>query len=116
MSNTNYGKLIGWLLGSWSLFAISASALHVFKNGPDKPPLALGLAALTPLILFAAWFAASTGFRDYVLSLSERTLTLAQAWRIGGFVFLVLYTYGILPGIFALPAGWGDIAIGRPRP
>jgi hypothetical protein len=34
-----------------------------------------------------------------------------QSWRIAGFVFLVLYTFRILPGIFALPAGWGDIGI-----
>lgn len=51
-------------------------------------------------------------FREFVLSLSPRTLTIVQAWRIAGFVFLVSYSYGILPGVFALPAGWGDIAIG----
>jgi hypothetical protein len=39
-------------------------------------------------------------------------LTFVQALRIEGFVFLVLYTYNILPGQFALPAGWGDILIG----
>jgi hypothetical protein len=48
--------------------------------------------------------------------LNPRTLTIVQAWRIAGFVFLVLYTYGILPGQLALPAGWGDIAIGATAP
>ena len=33
-----------------------------------------------------------------------------------GFVFLVLYVYKILPGQMALPAGWGDIAIGATAP
>jgi high-affinity K+ transport system ATPase subunit B len=32
--------------------------------------------------------------------------------RLEGFVFLVLATYGILPRMFALPAGWGDMTIG----
>jgi hypothetical protein len=39
-----------------------------------------------------------------------------QSWRIAGFVFVVLYVYGILPGIFANPAGWGDIFIGLTAP
>lgn len=30
--------------------------------------------------------------------------------------FLALYTYGVLPGIFAWPAGLGDIAIGVTAP
>jgi hypothetical protein len=48
--------------------------------------------------------------------LNPITLTFVQAWRIAGFVFLVLYTYSILPGQLALPAGWGDIAIGATAP
>jgi hypothetical protein len=43
-------------------------------------------------------------------------LTFVQAWRIAGYVFIVLYAYNILPGNFALPAGWGDIAIGATAP
>jgi hypothetical protein len=39
-----------------------------------------------------------------------------HSWRIAGFTFLALYAAGILPGIFALPAGWGDIAIGATAP
>ena len=27
-------------------------------------------------------------------------------------MFLILHHQGLLPGVFALPAGWGDIAIG----
>ncbi len=39
-----------------------------------------------------------------------------QAWRWAGFGFLTLYFYGVLPGIFAWPAGLGDIAIGVTAP
>jgi hypothetical protein len=67
---------------------------------------------LTPILVFLAWFRISPGFRAFVLGLNPRMLTMVHSWRVGGFVFLVLYTYGILPGMFALPAGWGDIAIG----
>jgi hypothetical protein len=43
-------------------------------------------------------------------------LTYVHSWRIAGFTFLALYAAGLLPGIFALPAGLGDIAIGATAP
>lgn len=42
--------------------------------------------------------------------------TAIQAWRFAGFGFLALYAYDILPGVFAWPAGLGDIAIGLTAP
>ncbi len=116
MPNAKYRKLIAGLIGVWFLFSLSASALSVFENNSGRLPLALGLSVVIPVVVFSLWFAASAGFRQFALSLNARTLTLVQAWRIGGFMFLVLYAHGTLPGIFALPAGWGDIAIGATAP
>ena len=113
---SKYAKLSAGLLAAWFVFALSSSALHVYKNAPNTPPIALGLAVVTPIALFLVWFASSPGFRQFVLSLSPRTLTLVQSMRIVGFVFLVLGTYKILPAFFALSAGWGDIAIGATAP
>jgi hypothetical protein len=45
-----------------------------------------------------------------------RFVTATQAWRFGGFAFLALYTYGVLPGYFAWPAGLGDMAIAAAAP
>jgi hypothetical protein len=112
MNNTNYGRLTIGLIAAWFVFAFSAAALHIFKADPNLPPLALGLAALTPIVVFLVWFGTSAGFRQFVLSLNPRTLTLVHSWRIAGFTFLALYAAGLLPGVFALPAGLGDIAIG----
>ena len=39
-----------------------------------------------------------------------------QAWRFAGLGFLALYVHGVLPGVFAWPAGLGDIAIGVTAP
>ncbi|MGH9789292.1 MAG: hypothetical protein ACRD4U_11395 [Candidatus Acidiferrales bacterium] len=116
MRNTNYGKLAAGLLAAWFLFSLSASALHLFENAPGSLPLALGLAVVAPIVAFSLWYATSAEFRQFALSLNPRTLTTAQAWRLGGFVFLVLHAHGILPGLFALPAGWGDIFIGATAP
>ena len=116
MTNAKYTKLTAGLIVVWFLVSLTASALHLFSTAPGQPPLPLGLAVLIPIVIFAAWSSASQSFRRFVLSLNLRTLTFVQAWRIEGFVFLALYTYGILPGQLALPAGWGDIAIGVTAP
>src|ERR1700732_616223 len=76
----------------------------------------MGLAVLIPLVVFLLWFRTSAGFREFALSLNPGVLTFVQSWRIAGLAFLALYTVGLLPGVFALPAGWGDIAIGATAP
>jgi hypothetical protein len=109
-----YRFFINALLGLWLASATIASASGAFRAGArdSYAPLSLGLAVLAPILAFLAYFAASSRFRDFVFALNVRTLTIVQSWRLGGFVFLVLYTHGILPGVFALPAGWGDMFIG----
>ena len=114
MNNASYGRVTAGLIAVWFVFALSASALHVFKT--DLLPVALGLAVTIPIVAFLLWFATSAAFRQFALSLNPRTLTFVQSWRIVGFTFLALYAVGLLPGVFALPAGWGDIAIGATAP
>jgi hypothetical protein len=116
MTNANYQKLTTSLIALWFVFSLGGSALQIFRSDPSRPPLPLGLGALGPIVVFFIWFATSASFRKFVLTLNPRTLTLVQAWRTAGFAFLALYTYGILPGLLALPAGWGDMAIGATAP
>jgi hypothetical protein len=116
MTNARCGKLTAGLIGAWFLLSVSASALKVFDNDSAGPPVWLWVTVVTPILLFFVWYATSAGFRQFVLTLNPRTLTIVQTWRVAGFAFIVLYAHGILPGIFALPAGWGDIAIGVTAP
>lgn len=116
MNNEKYRTFISWLIAAWFVFALLASALHLFQTPPNAPPLAFGLAVVIPVLVFVIWFRISPGFRGFLLSLDARVLTMVQSWRVAGFALLALYTYGILPGVFALPAGWGDIAIGLTAP
>jgi hypothetical protein len=108
----NYGKLTAGIIAGWFIFALTASALNLFKNASGRVGIAVGIAALIPIAVFSLWFAASKDFRQFALSLSPRTLTLVQSWRIFGFVFVLLEARGLLPAIFAWPAGYGDMAIG----
>jgi hypothetical protein len=108
----SYGRLMAGLIAAWFLFALSASALGWFRNDANRVGLAVAFAAVGPILVFAVWFAASTNFRQFALSLNPQILTLAQSWRIVGFTFVLLEARGVLPAIFALPAGYGDMAIG----
>ncbi len=112
----NYGKIVAGLIAVWFLAVLAASAFWVFKTDPSRPPIPLGLAVLIPIAAFALWFRASEPFRRFVLAINPRTLTFVQSWRIAGLVFVVLYLDGMLPGLFAIPAGWGDIFIGLTAP
>jgi len=103
------------ILSLWFLLALSCSLQGVFDS-EQRPPIPLGAAAILPVVAFAICYLRSTEFRQFVLAANLRILTLAQTWRVGGVVFLMLYHQGLLPGVFALPAGWGDIAIGATAP
>jgi hypothetical protein len=107
-----YAKLTTGIIAAWFLFALSASSLHWFNNDAGRIGGAVAIVALTPVVLFALWIAASPTFRQFALSLNPRILTAVQTWRLLGFIFLVSQARGILPAIFALPAGYGDIFIG----
>lgn len=108
----NYGKLTTGIIVGWFIFVLSASALHLFKNDANRVGVEVAIAALTPIVVFSLWFAVSEKFRQFALSLNTRTLTGAQSWRFVGFTFVLLEAHGVLPAIFAWPAGYGDMAIG----
>jgi hypothetical protein len=107
-----YAKLTAGIIAVWFLFALSASLLHWFNNDAGRIGGSVAVAALVPVILFALWIAVSPTFRQFALSLNPQILTAVQTWRLLGFTFLVSQARGILPAIFALPAGYGDMFIG----
>jgi hypothetical protein len=108
----NYKRLLTTLLAVWFVFAVFASSLHLFKSNDNRLGPAVAFAAGIPLIIFFLWFTASPKFRQFTLSLDPATLTAVQAWRFIGFIFPLLEARTMLPAVFALPAGYGDMFIG----
>ena len=87
-----------------------------FTQPPGSPPLPIFIGFALPLALFFAAYWGSGAFRRFVLGADLRFVAAIQAWRWAGIGFLTLYAYGILPGLFAFPAGLGDMAIGFTAP
>ncbi|MFZ1907350.1 MAG: hypothetical protein WAU56_18375 [Steroidobacteraceae bacterium] len=104
------------VLTVWLLLVVSLGVAGAFVGRPGTPPFAIAIGVGAPLALFFAWLRLSQSFRDFVLSLDLRLIAGMQAWRWAGLGFLSLYAYKVLPAIFALPAGLGDMAIGFAAP
>ncbi len=100
----------------WFTLVMLAGAGGVFVTPPGTPPLPILIGVTAPIIVFFAGLRMSRAFRDFVLAADLRFMLAVQAWRFAGLGFLALYTHGVLPGVFAWPAGLGDIAIGVTAP
>jgi hypothetical protein len=97
--------LLVWLLGPLA-FAL---------NAPDGALLAtpaiitlLGLGTLVGILSLLI----SPLFRQLLRTVPETWLVSIHATRLGGLLFLALMDMKLLPAEFALPAGYGDMAVG----
>jgi hypothetical protein len=108
----NYRTVTLGLIAAWFLAVLTLAGLDLLQNTANRFGAGVAIAASLPLVVFAAWVGASKGFREFLLSLNPRMLTAAQTWRLLGFVFVLLESRNLLPSVFALSAGYGDMAIG----
>ena len=112
MTDTETNSLPVWFLViAWAALSLTLNVFGVFATQPDQPPLALLISVTGPPLLFAIAYYFSAKVRTLALSLDLRLLTAMQAWRVIGAMFLVLMSFGLLPGTFAWPAGIGDLIV-----
>ena len=104
------------VLALWLVLVASLGARGAFVGPPGEPPFPIAIGVGAPLLLFFAALRLSRPFRDFVLSLDLRFIAGIQAWRWAGLGFLSLYAHNVLPAVFALPAGLGDMAVGFAAP
>ena len=97
-----------WLVGVFLL-----GTPDVFRNDalPPRIPMALAATLLPGYLLLL-----SPTFRRIVAAVPQHWLVGIQTFRIMGSALLVRYFAGQLPGLFALPAGIGDVATGLLAP
>jgi hypothetical protein len=110
------GGLVAAFFAAWLAVVLYLGVRGAFVASPGAPPLALLIGLVAPLSLFLIGYSTIPQLREFVLSADLRLIVGIQAWRWAGFGFLTLYSYRILPGIFAWPAGLGDMAIGVTAP
>jgi len=104
-----------WIIGSaavsaaWLVGVFLLGGADVFRNDvlPPRIPMALVATLLAGYLLLL-----SPTFRHIVAAVPQHWLIGIQTFRILGGLWLARYFAGQLPGLFALPAGIGDVATG----
>jgi hypothetical protein len=100
----------------WLGLVILLGIQGAFVGSAGSPPGRIFLGFAIPLAVFFAAYFGWSAFRAFVLGADLRFAAAIQAWRWVGFDFLILYAHGVLPGLFAFPAGLGDMAVGFSAP
>ncbi len=94
-----------WLAVIWS-----GAINGVFRPG-NTPPL-LPFAIFLPVIVGVPILLRSKRVGDVLDAMPTSWLVGLQVYRVFGGIFLVGWARGVVPGIFALPAGIGDMITG----
>jgi hypothetical protein len=105
---------LGFVLFGWLALALFLAGQGVFRSALNQPVpyIALALAIGIPILVGALFVRGSKPVREIIASVPQSQLVAFQFYRVIGATFLVLYAVGQLPGIFALPAGFGDVLVG----
>jgi hypothetical protein len=93
-----------WLAVVWS-----AAINGLFKPGGGVP---LPIAALGPVVIGVPFLLISRRVGQMLDAMPASWTVALQAYRVLGSTFLIGWIYGVVPGIFALPAGIGDTLTG----
>jgi hypothetical protein len=98
--------LVLWLALAWVV-----SAAGLFEFGRIPIPVVPFAVILPPVIALTLSFR-SGRIAAVIDAVPASWLIGIQVYRVVGACFLVLWAYGAMPGVFALPAGTGDFLVG----
>jgi hypothetical protein len=105
------GALIA-VFAVWLCLSAGFTQVEALRDGPDRQPwlvyLFFALIVIGPIVV-ARWSSLEELLADR-RTLAELNISQTARWL--GCVFLVLEVGGQLPGFFAYPAAFGDIAVG----
>ena len=95
----------------WLAIIWSGAVNGVFRPGNNTPPL-IPFAIFLPVIVGVPILLRSKRIGDVLGAMPASWLIGLQVYRVFGSIFLVGWARGAIPGIFALPAGIGDVTTG----
>jgi hypothetical protein len=98
------------LLLGWLAVALALALIGTFEGVPGRPPT-IQYGFLVPVAVAAVLIWRSDTVAHIIDAVPQHWLIGVQATRALGAIFLVLYAAGLMPGLFAFPAGLGDLAV-----
>jgi hypothetical protein len=99
------------VLIGWFAVAVTLASLGVYHAAAEQfPTIEVGIALPILIGSLAIWrWPALSRLIDAV---PRQWVIAVQFYRVEGVTFLILYASNLLPGLFALPAGVGDMTVG----
>lgn len=103
------------LVLGWYLLALVLGAMGVYRGTSDRlPTIEFGI--FIPILAGLLLLWRSETVAKLLQVTPQSWLVGVQLYRVFGVIFILLLATGQLPPQFALPAGWGDIAVGLLAP
>jgi hypothetical protein len=97
---------------AWFVFIWDVAAAGALEASPGAPPI-LPVAIVLPIIIALPLLTRSRRIAAAIEAAPASWLIGLQVYRVIGGNFLILWAYGgAIPGVFALPAGFGDVLTG----
>jgi hypothetical protein len=95
----------------WFFLAIALASADAYRGAADRiPTIQYGI--FVPILIGGLLIWRSPRLARIIDAVPQHWLVGVQLYRTLGVVFLILYAAGMLPGLFALPAGLGDVLVG----
>ena len=83
----------------------------VYRGASDEiPTIQYGI--LVPILIGSMFIIRSSSVARVIEAVPQKWLIGIQVYRALGMIFLILYGAGKMPGLFAWPAGIGDVLVG----
>jgi hypothetical protein len=103
---------LGTVLFAWYALVFFLVCRGVFSSTLNKQVPLIAFAIGIPIIVGAVLMTTLRSVREIIAAVPQSWLVAFQLYRVVGAIFVILYMAGQLPGIFALPAGYGDVFVG----
>ena len=95
----------------WFLLALALASADAYRGTTDRiPTMQYGI--LVPILIGGLLIWRSPRVARIIDAVPQHWLIGVQLYRALGVIFLILYATGKLPGLFAWPAGLGDVLVG----
>ena len=108
-------RLVSFVLIGWFAASVGLALLEAYRGASDRIPT-IQYGVFIPILIGSVLIWRSAFVARLIDAVPQPSIVGVQLYRALGLIFLVLYAAGRLPGLFAWPAGVGDMAIGLSAP
>ncbi len=112
LKNNSTGFILAGVVIVWFIVIYFLVVNDSFRIEEDQLNPLFFISVLLPVALSFILYKKSKKVQEFIFSIPLNWLIILQVYRTVGVVFLLAWSAGFLPSVFAIPAGIGDILTG----